>query len=95
MSDQITYHFAENRDGLDHVQRAINDIHGMADDIHSIFNALPDLYDGEQQQALQARHQQISQKLEDILHDLEGTKLAASDQQDEMEALDHKLAGGF
>lgn len=92
---EILYNFAENHDGLDHIQRVVGDIHTMADDIQKIFNGIADLWQGATPEELQATHVRINQKLEDYLQAIQSTGAAASNQQDEMQALDQQLAGGF
>lgn len=94
-TSDILYNFAENHDGLDHIQRVVSDIHTIADDVHKIFQGIADLWQGATPEALQAAHLRINQKLEDYLQSIQATGAGASNQQDEMQALDNSLAGGF
>lgn len=95
MADDILYNFQENHDGLDHIQRVITDIHAMADDINKIFNNIAELWEGQTPEAMVAAHAQINQKLEDYLQAIQHTGAGASQQQEDMAALDAQLAGGF
>jgi uncharacterized protein YukE len=92
---EITYNFGNNEETLEHIQRAIGDIRSIHEDIDTIFRTLPDLYMGQQADALQQQHHDVNSKLQSLLHDLENTRAAALDQQHEMQALDAQLAGGF
>ncbi|OBK28300.1 hypothetical protein A5634_20540 [Mycobacterium asiaticum] len=94
-TSDILYNFAENHDGLDHIQRVVTDIHTIADDVHKIFQGISDLWQGATPEALQAAHASIDAKLKDYLDAIQATGAGASDQQDEMQALDQSLAGGF
>ncbi|GFG67526.1 hypothetical protein MKUB_50160 [Mycobacterium kubicae] len=94
-SSDILYNFAENHDGLDHIQRVVTDIQTIAEDVRKVFQGISDLWEGATPEALQAAHLRINQKLEDFLHAIQATGASASDQQDEMQALDSSLAGGF
>ena len=89
---EILYNFAENHDGLDHIQRVVNDIHTMADDIHKIFTGISDLWQGATPEELQATHVRINQKLTDYLGAITGTASHAGNQQDEMQNPDQSLA---
>ncbi|BDB43700.1 MULTISPECIES: WXG100 family type VII secretion target [Mycobacterium] len=91
----ILYNFAENHDGLDHIGRVVTDIHTIANDVHKVFQGIADLWSGQTPEALQAAHQRINTQLEDYLHAIQATGAAAGNQQDEMQALDSQLAGGF
>jgi uncharacterized protein YukE len=92
---EIAYNFGANEETLEHIQRAINDIRSIHEDVDTIFKTLPDLYIGQQADALQEQHHDINNKLQSLLHELESTRSAAVDQQHEMQALDSQLAGGF
>lgn len=91
----ILYNFAENHDGLDHIQRVQSDIHAINDDITKIFRGISDLWQGSTPEALVQTHVQIERKLVGFLEEITATATGAGDQQDEMAALDRNLAGGF
>lgn len=94
-ANEIRYDFTANHDALDHVQRLINDIEATSQDVHKIFQALQELWEGQAPQALQEAHVRVDGMLQHLLKDIGDLGRIASGQQDEMQELDARLAGGF
>lgn len=95
MSDQIYYNYGANYDQLDGINQNINDAIAFREDVHKVFNALTPLYEGEAANALQAAHQQCSQRMDAQISDLQAVHSQAVDRQGLTASQDHQLAGGF
>jgi uncharacterized protein YukE len=95
MSDQIYYNYGANYDQLDAIKGALNDATALREDVHKVFNALADVYQGEAATALQAAHQQSSQQMDSVINDIQATQQQAVDRQALTASQDHQLAGGF
>jgi hypothetical protein len=95
MSDVIYYNYGANYDGLDAIKGALNDATALREDVHTVFNALTGVYEGEAANALQTAHAQSSQQMDGIISDIQGTHQQAVDRQGYTASLDSQLTGGF
>ncbi|HEY9305967.1 MAG TPA: hypothetical protein VIO95_16890 [Mycobacterium sp.] len=95
MSDTILYQYGANYDALDGIKQALNDAMALREDVAKVFNALSGVYEGEAATALQTTHQSISQQLDQLILDMQGTQQQAVDRQGLTASQDHQLAGGF
>jgi hypothetical protein len=95
MSDTIFYNYGANYDHLDGIKANLNDAIALREDVHKVFNALADVYQGEAANSLQAAHLQVSRQMDGTISDIQGTHQQAVDRQATTAAQDHQLAGGF
>jgi uncharacterized protein YukE len=95
VSDTIYYNYGANYDQLDGIKANLNDAISLREEVHKVFNALADVYQGEAANALQAAHVQVSQQMDQHINDIQGTHAQAVDRQAMTASQDHQLAGGF
>ena len=95
MSDTILYNYGANYDHLDGIKANINDAMAFRENVHTVFNALNDVYTGDAAGALQTHHQQCSQQMDATICDMQGTHGQAVERQAITASQDHQLAGGF
>ena len=95
MSDRggnIVYNFQENREGLDQIDKILQDLHEFSDSVNQLFQNLPDAMNGNVAPAVMDQHHVIDQKLRAVVDALTHVNVNANTEQDDMESLDHSLA---
>ena len=95
MSETIVYNYGANFDSLDAIKAALNDAQELRGDVHTVFNSLADVYQGQAADALQAHHLHVSGKLDQLILDMQVTQQQAVDRQFLTAASDHQMAGNF
>lgn len=95
MSDTIYYNYGANYGHLDDIQASINAANEVRENVHAAFTALTSVYEGEAANALQAVHQQSSQKMDGIISDMHGTHQRAVERQMFTAQQDQQLAAGL
>lgn len=95
MSELIHYDYGANYAQLDGIKANLNDAMAFREDVHGVFNALGPMYQGAAADALQAAHQQHSQKIETVITHMQGTHQQGVERQAFNASLDNQLAGGF
>jgi hypothetical protein len=95
VSDTIFYNYGANYNQLDAIKSALNDAEALRGDVNTVFNALADVYTGTAAGALQAAHQQVSQQMDQLVLDMQGTQGQAVERQALTASQDSQLAQGF
>lgn len=95
MADFIHYNYGQNYAQLDGIKSHLNDATALREEVHKVFTALADIYQGEAATALHTAHQQTSQAMDQVIGDIHGTHTQAVDRQEITQVHDHQLAGGF
>jgi hypothetical protein len=90
---EIHYNYAANFDSLDAITSTIADVNQMKDEVSKVVKSLDGLYDGDARIALEAAHDQMQGKLDDVIQQLTGTTGHGNDAQHENADLDKHLAG--
>jgi uncharacterized protein YukE len=90
--DTIRYEYASNYDALDEIQRTVNDVQSLREEVRTVFEVLSTVYEGDAAEALQQRHIEISNVLDQVTQDITATRTGGNQQQEDIRALDHQLA---
>jgi len=95
MDETIRYEYGSNFASLDDIQGRTNDAQALRDEVNKVFTALAGVYEGDASAALQQKHIEISQMLDNVLNEITQTRQGGNQSQDDAKALDSHLAGGF
>jgi uncharacterized protein YukE len=95
MDETIRYDYGSNFASLDDIQGRTNDAQALRDEVNKVFTALAGVYEGDASAALQQKHIEISQMLDNVLNEITQTRQGGNQSQDDAKALDSHLAGGF
>lgn len=95
MDETIRYEYGSNFASLDDIQGRTNDAQALRDEVNKVFAALTGVYEGDASAALQQKHIEISQMMDNILNEITQTRHGGNQSQDDAKALDSHLAGGF
>jgi uncharacterized protein YukE len=95
MDGTIRYDYGSNYASLDDIQGRTNDAQALRDEVNKVFSALTGVYEGDAASALQQKHIQISQMMDNVLNEITQTRSGGNQSQEDAAALDKHLAGGF
>lgn len=95
MDGTIRYEYGSNYASLDDIQGRTNDAQALRDEVNKVFTALTGVYEGQAAGALQQKHIEISQMMDNILTEITQTRSGGNQSQEDARALDGHLAGGF